>query len=76
MIEFNSTQFLSIFRPWNPKMAEKQVRKALSSTTRVSGMSQEDAGHPARVHEADKEQLVKHDRKDQARSIKTIDIWK
>ena len=42
-------------------MAEKQVRKALSSTTRVSGMSQEDAAHPARVHRADEEQLVKED---------------
>ena len=52
------------------------MRKALSSTTRLSGMSQEDAPHPARVQRADKEQLVKHDKKDQARSIKTRDIWK
>ena len=39
-------------------------------------MSQEDAAHLARVHEADKEQPEKHDKKDQARSIKTLDIWK
>ena len=37
-------------------------------------MSQEDAAYLARVHEADKEQIVKHDRKDQARSMKTLDI--
>ena len=39
-------------------------------------MSQEDAAHLARVHEADKEQLVKHDKKDQARFIKILETWK
>ena len=57
-------------------MAEKQVRKALSSTTRVSGISHEDAVHRARVHESDKEQLVKLDKKDQARSIETLEFLK
>ena len=54
-------------------MAEKQVRKALSLTTRVNGMSQEDAAHPARVHRADKEQPVKED---QTRILKIQETWK
>ena len=36
----------------------------LETTPRVSGMSQEDAAHPARVHRADEEQLVKYAKED------------
>ena len=40
-------------------------------TPMVSGKSQEDTAHPARVHRADEEQLVKY-----AKIIKIQEIWK
>ena len=39
-------------------------------------MSQEDAAHPARVHRADEEQLVKYAKEDETKIIKIQETWK